>query len=366
MLRRFACDNYKCLVKFVFEPAPLQLLMGRNGAGKTSIFDALAGIRDLLVEGEKCEHLFPLSSIPRWLKGERPQSYQQSFEIELEGEHGVIRYVLVVEQDEKLVRSRIFSESLTTDEKPLFKSREGKVQLYRDDHSKGPQYTSDWNRSALGSVLPDPDNRRLVWFKERMRALECLRIDAPRMVARSEREEARPERDLSNFPSWYRLALLANTSEGADYLSGIREVIGGLDSLNLHDLGQGIMILRATFARPRGSVPKPSGKAARTFWLEFDELSDGQRTLIGLYALLHFMVRENVTLCIDEPDNFVALEEIQPWLLGIQDRVDEFGAQVIIASHHPELLNQLATRNGLVIERDEAGPASASTLCASR
>ena len=83
----------------------------------------------------------------------------------------------------------------------------------------------------------------------------------------------------------------------------------------------------------------------------------GQRTLIGLYALLHFMVREDSILAIDEPDNFVALAEIQPWLLGIQDRVSDLGAQVLIASHHPELLNQLATRNGLMVERTEAGPA---------
>ena len=65
--------------------------------------------------------------------------------------------------------------------------------------------------------------------------------------------------------------------------------------------------------------------------------------------MLHFMVRENVTFCIDEPDNFVALEEIQPWLLGVQDRVNDLGAQVLIASHHPELLNQLAPRSGLVV-----------------
>jgi hypothetical protein len=356
MLTRFTCDNYKCLVNFVFQPAPLQLLMGRNGAGKTSIFDALAGIRDLLVEGEKCEDLFPLSSIPRWLKGDKPQLFQQRFEIDLEGEEGVIRYELVVEQDEKLARSRVLSESLTSDDKPLFAFREGKVQLYRDNHSPGPEYTSDWNRSALGSVLPGPDNRHLTWFKERIRAVECVRIDAPRMAGRSEREEPRPERDLSNFPSWYRRALITNTSESAQYFSDLRDVIAGMQSLDLHELGQGIMVLRAAFARPAGLAPKP-GKY-RTFWLEFNELSDGQRTLIGLYALLHFVVRDNATLCIDEPDNFVALAEIQPWLSGVQDRVDNLGAQVLIASHHPELLNQLATRNGIIVERAEAGPAA--------
>lgn len=365
MLTRFYCDNYRCLLNFTFKPEPLQLIMGRNGSGKTSVFDALANIRDLVVEGERVDRdedgrrMFPLSTIPRWLKADRPQVFQQRFEIDLEGEFGIVKYELVIEQDEKQARSRVFLESLTAEDKPLFEFRDGKVQLYRDfNHSKGPVYTFDWNRSALGSVPPGSDNRRLTWFKERLRGLECLRIDAPRMAFRSEREEARPERDLSNFPSWFRRALVANTSQGADYLASIREVIGGLHSLDLHELGQGNMILRASFVRPRGGPSKFGGKYARSFWLGFDELSDGQRTLIGLYALLHFMVREDTTLCIDEPDNFAALAEIQPWLIGVQDRVHDLGAQVLIASHHPEILNQLAARNGFVLERSEAGPAS--------
>ena len=88
----------------------------------------------------------------------------------------------------------------------------------------------------------------------------------------------------------------------------------------------------------------------------FDELSDGQRALVGLYTLLHCALTDHSTLCIDEPDNFVALREIQPWLSDILDRSQENGSQVLLISHHPELLNQLATRNGIIIERTDAGP----------
>jgi hypothetical protein len=310
------------------------------------------------VEGEKCENLFPLTTIPRWLKVDKPQSRQQCFVLEFSGEYGAIRYELIVEQDEKLARSRVFSESLTVQERPLFTFQEGRVQLFRDNHGKASEYTYDWNRSALGSVLPGRDHRRLVWFKEHVRAVECLRIDPQRMAARSEREAARPERDLANFPSWYRRVLVSQVSEGPAFLGAIRDVVAGMQSLDLHELGQGIMILRGAFARPRGVGAKGLGKDARTFWLSFDELSDGQRALIALYALLYFMVREGATLCIDEPDNFVALTEIQPWLLSLEDRVVDRDAQVLIASHHPELINQLANRTGLVVERAEAGPAS--------
>ncbi|HEY3245757.1 MAG TPA: AAA family ATPase, partial [Phycisphaerae bacterium] len=83
------------------------------------------------------------------------------------------------------------------------------------------------------------------------------------------------------------------------------------------------------------------------------ELSDGQRVLIGLYAVLHFALKPGATLCFDEPDNFIALREVQPWLTKVLDRTedDDSAAQVLIVSHHPELLNRMAFRDGLLLDR---------------
>ncbi len=74
-----------------------------------------------------------------------------------------------------------------------------------------------------------------------------------------------------------------------------------------------------------------------------------------LDVLLHCAVTQGRTLLIDEPDNFVALAEIQPWLLKLLDRVDEQNAQVILVSHHPELLNQLAGQGGVLLDRPNGG-----------
>ncbi len=65
------------------------------------------------------------------------------------------------------------------------------------------------------------------------------------------------------------------------------------------------------------------------------ELSDGQRYLIALYMVLHFLIARGSTVFIDEPDNFVALREIQPWLLAAEEAVEENRGQPILVSHHP-------------------------------
>ena len=51
---------------------------------------------------------------------------------------------------------------------------------------------------------------------------------------------------------------------------------------------------------------------------DFTDLSDGQRQLIVLYTVLQSL-KQNIfsVLLIDEPDNFVSLREIQPWLKSL-------------------------------------------------
>ncbi len=61
----------------------------------------------------------------------------------------------------------------------------------------------------------------------------------------------------------------------------------------------------------------------------FHELSDGQRVLFGLYAVLHYAMHEETTVSFDEPDNFVSLREIDPWLQSVGERAAVTKSQVL-------------------------------------
>jgi predicted ATPase len=89
---------------------------------------------------------------------------------------------------------------------------------------------------------------------------------------------------------------------------------------------------------------------------KFGELSDGQRAIVALYAIMRFIVREDATLCIDEPENYLALAEIQPWLLELEMMCQDEDAQALLISHHPELIDLLALEKGLWFSRDNVGP----------
>lgn len=86
------------------------------------------------------------------------------------------------------------------------------------------------------------------------------------------------------------------------------------------------------------------------------ELSEGQRCLICLYTILHFVLSKGATVLIDEPDNFISLREIQPWLTAATDAVEDKQAQLLLISHHPEIIDQWAPSNGVQFVREDGGP----------
>ena len=93
--------------------------------------------------------------------------------------------------------------------------------------------------------------------------------------------------------------------------------------------------------------------------MRLDEISDGQRALITLYALIHLTEGQRHTLFLDEPDNYVALPEIQPWLMALADACGEVVSQVVVCSHHPELIDYLGGDSGLLLQREKSGVVTA-------
>ena len=63
MLTRVAINNYNCLVGFELVEVPRRLLLvGSNGSGKSSLWEALVALQDLIVRGADVTDAFPTRS----------------------------------------------------------------------------------------------------------------------------------------------------------------------------------------------------------------------------------------------------------------------------------------------------------------
>ncbi len=344
MLQRLYIDNFRSLVNFECKFDSVQLLMGPNGAGKSTIFDVLSFVRDFSINGiGQIEDYFGGRSRTLW------QSVDvQTFELDISGNSGVYRFRLEVDGWGHPERPRIVSESVTFDGQPIFRFELGEVHLYNDRFEDKVQYPFDWHRSALATTAERRENTRLTWVKNWLAGLRVLRPDPRRMVGVATTEAKFPEPDFNNFAEWYtHLRLERTEQEFIELLESLQQVIEGLESIRLESL----LDNRRIKLRMKSPASLPFGVKPPEHMLQ--ELSDGQRVLIALYASIQFLLTHDRTLCFDEPDNFIALREIQPWLDRLLEKVDDAGGgcQVFIISHHPELLNRLAIRDGLLLSR---------------
>jgi DNA repair ATPase RecN len=86
--------------------------------------------------------------------------------------------------------------------------------------------------------------------------------------------------------------------------------------------------------------------------LFFHQLSDGEKALIALYMVQAALESGAVqTVMIDEPDNYVGLPELQPWVLSLREILNE-RHQAILISHHPEILSSAGEDHGRYLWRD--------------
>lgn len=238
-----------------------------------------------------------------------------------------LTYRLEVEHKPSTEQARIILEQLTDGTSTLFEFRDGQVSLFDDGGKKGAEFQADWGESFLARVTTRQENRRLTRFVDWARRLTICGIYPKSLLSESLSEDPVLARDASNFASWYRHAL----QERPDLIVGIggelAEVVDGLKMLRLEKVTDRSRALIAAFKNAAGS-----------FELGIDELSDGQRALIVLYSLLKLNAEAGNTLLLDEPDNYVALAEIQPWLMALRDTSGENGAQMVVCSHHPEMV----------------------------
>jgi predicted ATPase len=349
MLTRLYVDNYKCLVNFEFRPSCKQLIIGRNGTGKSTALDVLSLLRDFSIEGAVCDDRLGGSTKTRW----QTSIEQQRFELDIFGNGAEYSYVLVVDDwpvpssstgtaSTTQLRPRVVLEEVLFSGKPIFRFENGDVHLFNDKHEDKVQYPFDWHRSALATIQTRWDNTKLTWFKHWLSGVVHVQINPWAIGARSEQEAAEPARNMSNFADWFRHLKLERGNEIHKAIGELREAIPGLESLDAKEAGLNVKVVQA------GIRDENNGKLMQ---FSLNDLSEGQRALISLYTLLFCAVEPNATVLLDEPDNFIALNEIQPWLFKLLDRVDDQKAQVIVVSHHPELLNQLAGQGGVILNR---------------
>lgn len=341
MIKRIYIDNFRCFSNFELEPSRMTLLLGANGSGKTSLFELIARISALVVRGVEIGSVFPTPTISRW-----DRRGGQRFELDVHDGTSRYRYELKVEHDRKREAATIAREVVTREGLTLFRFEEGTVHLHNNEGIEGTSFPFGGTRSFLAETEERDETRHLRWFLAFMARLWVLKLDPATMDATSFSESDALAMSGTNFASWYR-HLQQEAPEGIGaYFAKLREVLPGFRALKVVKVSSRTRELIATF-----------DLESQEYSVAFAELSDGQRVLIVLYALLLGLGLDGAhrTLLLDEPGNYLSLPEIQPCLFELEDALGDDG-QLIVASHNSEVINHLASHDPMILDRKSGGP----------
>lgn len=342
MLKRLYIDNFRCFVNFEYKPGRKQLLLGANGSGKSSLLDAIRALRAFIgARGDAFEILWNFYlARSRWLN-----LPAQVFELDVEIGGDQYSYRLENNVSHDAPPASIAAERLTVNGIPILEVAKGEAVMHSDGGA-GPAGKFGVGNSSSALPVFSASRREIgVFFDWISKRLFCLKIDPGKMPSTGKFDgQTHPFSDLSDLATWY-VQLVGSDVEGVISLQdSLKEAMDGFGALQFKGIESGVGELRGTF-KSQGSP----------IVLGLNELSDGQRCLIALYMILHFLIVKGHTVFLDEPDNFISLREIQPWLLAAEDAVIESKGQLILVSHHPEILNYWAKEFGLLFYREENG-----------
>ena len=337
MIKRLYVDNYKTFVNFTVNFNNINVLVGKNGSGKSNLFDLICLLRSFISGEKRLNELFTFLTLTRW-----QQITCQTFELELEVQEHTYIYHLEIEYDFDNNRNRVLKEVLTCDGGTIFFTEKGHARLYNDTFAEGPELLVNWEVSGISLIYERKDNKLLCTFKKAVENIVLCRIFPDKFGGKTDSEALLPDYYLSNFASVYRFM----QQEHPDRLTELRT--------EMHIMNPAFLRSFLTGSENEKVLKLEFDINGKPIVFSFDECSEGEKTLFVLYFLLICYRNTGVTLLLDEPDNTAALPEIQPWLQAAEDFSVDM-SQCILISHHPEVLNYLASSYGLWFDRTGYG-----------
>src|SRR5258706_12211029 len=97
MISRVYIDNFRCFTNFEVKPDRMNLLIGNNGAGKSTFVEALHSIVGVSVLGNAVDEEFSQNTLTRW-----DSRQVQRLELDVLGNGDTYQYVLELFHDSTL------------------------------------------------------------------------------------------------------------------------------------------------------------------------------------------------------------------------------------------------------------------------
>ena len=339
MLRKIKIDNYKMFRDFELDFTDgITLICGPNGSGKSALREVLFVISNFLAIPDVTERVaksvissFPYEVFCRWMPQKNGYNdiriYFEIDGINESGENVYYIYDLTVRYSFSDRKSRVHEESLivrTIDEtKKIVSFINGDLTIFTENGNMLNFY-ADQNISGL--VTASRNNSKIKLFGELITKIIAVYL-TPALIAQDFTVGSQTIGSQGEyFTAWNFQKLNRQPHKQIMVFEQCKSFIPGFIAVYYNSIGDSY--------RCKASV-EYNGKS---YELALNELSDGQKILFALYSII-INVPDGSILLIDEPENFLAPTELQPWLDAVNDAWEERNIQFILITHNPKTLN---------------------------
>ena len=341
MIRRLYIHNFRCLENFELPISGQSsvLLIGKNGAGKTTVGLALEILQKI---GRGTNRVGDLVRPKDFARGRT--DVPMRFEIEVELERQIYGYAVAFELPEGFKELRVLEEKLMVGSKPVYTREVEQVHLAITGRQKAADFRIDWHLVALPIIQPRSNTDPLSVLKQWLHRMHILRPMPGLILGDSNERNAGAE----SFGHQLRCVVCRSVGvrpiclhrclhRDREYL---RQVMPDLKDIKNPVVGTDSRSLVVQFSNDQGSAILP-----------FEDLSDGEKCFMICALVLAANQAYGPVFCFwDEPDNYLALSEVGHFVLAPR-KAFQAGGQFIATSHNSEAIRRFSGENTLVLYR---------------
>lgn len=370
MITRLTIQHYRSIENIDLTLGPVGLLVGRNGAGKSNIIDAIKFVRDAMRHGldKAISDRNGISSIRQW-SPTRPYDISIGLEVETNLGKGGFAFTLSSAGDEFSIK-RESGHWNVTNAPP--------ITTFSPDEMRSPTEWS-YSRAQDGAITTRnnygdegyraQDSQEFTVSTLKMLFFGHLRdsvtdFEAYSIFSNTLREPQKLANDPHltshgvNLASVLKRMRAKKRSEAVgEIVSAMQAVIPDLDTVTVQSVGG--------FVVPQFRVKDAA--TGKTHVFNVSQVSDGSLRILGLLTAL-YQDPAPATIALEEPE-----QTIHPGALKVlSDSIKEASSrtQVLVTTHSPDLLDSFDPSQIVAVEHDgsstKASPLAAAQVEAVR
>jgi len=340
MLNRLYVNNFRCFENFELLLGGLSsvLLIGRNGAGKTTVGTALEVLQGLARGANRVGDLVKPSDLAH---GRADVPVRFEVEVTLAGRN--YTYAVAFDFPAGWRELRVCEETLAVDGEAIFTRSLAEVRLARTGLAADAAFRIDWHLVALPIIQELSHDDPLAVFKRWLATMLILRPVPSLATGHSEPATTHtngPDSQVTNIGAWFSDMVTASPQSYTRISDYLVQVMPDFKEITNKSFGREIRSLEFHFRKDR--------RSAR---LALENLSDGEKCFVIFALTIAANTAHGPVLCYwVEPDNFLAPDEVGHSVTALRKAFADSG-QLIVTSHNPEAIRRFSEADTRYLSR---------------